>query len=139
MNRFIPAIGLLLSLQVVVPSAHAADFNITVPINVRDFHPSIYEVVVKCSAHDGIRLIALSSGSAPISGGSFSGDITVRFDAFSGRDPATAATYSCNMHFRGRDPRTGAVVNYFSPSSVYRFPLARGQPFNRVSGPHPIP
>ena len=137
MNRkfsFLLASGL--SLLTATP-AMAEDFLITVPINFSNLPPDISNFVVSCSALQESYGVVVGGGDARprMSGGEFHGDVTVRFNATAGHDPATAHYYQCRAISFYTD--SGMSYSFYGPSSP-TFPLQAGAPMVLDTGVRPI-
>ncbi len=103
------------------PGTATAHFTFNVPVRLRDMHPALAKVVVRCevasmSAENGITEVAV-----PLSGGSYTGTVTV--PVFNGvsrtydghqqpvrhhrtgesPDPAAAAIYECRLVLYDKD------------------------------------
>lgn len=84
----------------------AADFSISVPVELRSLQPAITRVKVSCvvqttSYFDNNPNLNLGTGaSAPqvVTNGEFVGTLTVAVNAYSGKDPAMGKGYRCDLH-----------------------------------------
>ncbi len=145
MNHLTVIRALLVCASLLVWSGvRAADFNITIPLQLRNLPPNIDAMLVACWIYTneprlGGRNIGIGRGRVNITGGAYVGSTTVHFDANPGVDPATASHYQCQGSFVGDED--GATVHYFTSglAGSTRFPLADGAPFRLDTGVHPIP
>lgn len=76
----------------------AAEYNFTVPVDVRSLHPTVTRGMVSCSVSSATRMIG-DAGRQPftLTGGSFRGDVEVRVTTPAG-SPA-AVSWSCSLRF----------------------------------------
>lgn len=89
--------------------AAAEDFTLIVPVRLAALPPEIDGFQIQCGVSElptrvGSTGTTVGGGISPVlplSGGGFSGDVTIRFNASPTADPARAATYSCWLRFHG--------------------------------------
>jgi len=85
--------------------SHAEDFNFTVPVQMQNLLPEVYEIKVVCDARsEDQSLLALSGDvgegrrTVPVpDSGSVSTNVVVRFNARSTSDPFDASKYKCEL------------------------------------------
>jgi hypothetical protein len=138
------ALGLAAVLLAAVP-ASAEDFTITIPLQFSNLPPNVDGFLGGCYIYTNEpRLGGRSIGAnnvtrVNLTGGAYRGDLTLRFNAAGGQDPATATHYECVGHFVGTD--RGVTVHYFTTDfgAEIRFPLASGAPFSLTTGVQPLP
>jgi len=110
--------------------ASAYDFTFTIPLQFTNLPPEVASVQAWCYVFMGGTSVGPAIGTAnrnfPISGGAYSGDVTIQFNADAGRDPATATRYQCGVYFLGAAPVGGVAVRYFECPTCPRFPLTAG-------------
>ena len=99
------------------PPAFAGDFNFTVPVALTDLPPTILRGKVRCIANQVLpgEFVAVGEGWSPefaIVGGAFSGSVSVDVTASSGRDPAQANRYDCELWLQVR--RTSGAISFYS-------------------------
>jgi hypothetical protein len=107
MARRIASLAALVLLSVTAPAA-AADFTINVPVTI-DNMPAARQLQVLCSAYDTTDgtgdarnvIGSFSSPRLPVSGGRYSGTVTVTFNADAGRLPSLARSYACYVNIFG--------------------------------------
>ena len=135
----LPAVALL---ALAPASAPAADFTFRVPVTLSNV-PSVTAIRIDCGVWTGVAVAAGSIiGTAftivPVSGGGFSGSVTVEVDA-SG-PPDQARSYSCWMTAMGRS-RTGAEYGASPGNMQSVYESATGTTLtsfrSTVSGPIP--
>jgi hypothetical protein len=118
-------------------AASAEDFVFTVPMNFSRLPPDISSFQVSCTALQASYGVVVGGGDArpTMSGGEFHGDVTIRFNATAGHDPATAHYYECRMisFFTDR----GVQYSFYGSSSP-TFPLQAGAPMVLDTGIQPI-
>jgi hypothetical protein len=120
--------------------AFAYDFTFTVPIQFSGLPSDVYQFALSCDAELASGLpVGHALRMVPITGGGYSGDVTLQFNADPGRDPATAVRYSCSAYFFGRDPPGAVGPRYFYDPSSPTFPLVAGAPFRLRTGLTPLP
>ncbi|MBM5810354.1 MAG: hypothetical protein FJ191_00065 [Gammaproteobacteria bacterium] len=93
----------------VVTPAAAEDFTLIVPVRLAALPPEIDGFRIQCGASElpvrvGATGTTVGGGISPVlplSGGGFTGDVTIRFNASPTGDPARAATYSCWLRLNG--------------------------------------
>jgi hypothetical protein len=124
----------------------AEDFNITVPVNISRVPPNVttfgvrcFAVVMPAGAAAPTEQIGFGAADQTLSGGAFSGNLVVRFNASPGKTPNSATHYKCSGQFQGTD--RGFSVGYFvNGSDLDRpFPRAPGSSFNLNTGWRPLP
>jgi hypothetical protein len=104
MKRTALAFAMLLALGLAaVPAADAREIQITVPVRIVNLHPSITVGRVQCAALTGLsdsRRMVDQPGQTDftLTGGSFSGDVTVHVTVFEGR-MNTVHAWSCTLRF----------------------------------------
>jgi hypothetical protein len=91
--------------------SNAANFTFTVPLTVANV-PSATRAVVFCTVSRGNlggafpfaakNIAGNGSTSQPLTGGAFSGSVTVAVNADKAIPPASARSYSCNISLNGR-------------------------------------
>lgn len=97
------ALSLLLGMPL---AANAADFTINVPVELHGLQPQITQARVSCVVQSTTYFtnnpyVKVGVGSAPaqaISNGEFNGTFAVPVNAYSGKDPASARSYRCDLH-----------------------------------------
>lgn len=100
---------LALALALAPLAAHAEDFTFTVPVRLSNLPPEITAFQVNCGVNQpgtgsnfyGPRIGGTNSGERPITGGAFSGDITLAFNASPTADPSRAGVYGCELRLIG--------------------------------------
>lgn len=134
----------MLALPWLAPAAHAAQFNITIPIQVSNLPPNIDGMLLFCSVMTGEprlggRYIGIGRKRVNITGGAYRGNELISFDVNAGQDPALISHYECTGTFTGTE--SGATVHYYNDSFANspRFPLAAGAPFRLKTGILPLP
>ena len=127
MRRFISFLLAAGLLPLAAMPAQAEDFVFTVPVNFSHLPPDISNFVVDCMALQASYGVVVGGGEARprMSGGEFHGDVTVRFNATAGHDPAWAHFYQCRVISFYTD--RGASYGFSSTSSP-TFPLQPGAP-----------
>lgn len=130
--RSLRTAGLALALLALPTTAWAEDFNITIPIDFTRLPPDVTAFDIGCLVRtrptDDLtgRIVGDGeSGRIPISGGSYRGDVTVRFNARASADPTTARYYSCALTMFGA---AGRALHSADIAAGRAFPLARGAP-----------
>lgn len=107
-------------------AAMAADYNLIVPVSLSALPPEIRELEVNCSIYSPrpgstTALESIGSGSVrrPVSGGAFSGDVTVPVNRSALAGTRAATQYNCFLRVYGSisgrpvefwsydDPKTG--------------------------------
>lgn len=123
--------------------ARAEDFNITVPVSFSGLAPEIETLQVSCTTMSRDQVIG--HGSAPairLSGGGYSGNVVVRFNATTGMDPRQATHYRCQPSLRALkgtpfyEPRSGALNQ---AANVVFFPVDPKAPIRFRTGDLPLP
>lgn len=138
----------LLLMMLVLPwmatTANAAQFNITIPIQVSNLPPNIDGMLLFCSVMTGEprlggRYIGIGRKRVNITGGAYRGNELISFDVNPGQDPALVTHYECTGTFTGTE--SGATVHYYNDSigGSVRFPLTAGAPFRLKTGVLPLP
>lgn len=87
-------------------TANAADFTINVPVELHALQPEITQVRVSCMLVSSPTFtnnpyLKIGVGSAPaqtVSNGELNGVFPVQVNAYSGKDPAKARSYRCDLH-----------------------------------------
>ncbi len=87
-------------------AASAADFTINVPVELHALQPEITQVKVSCVVQSSpyftnnpyVNIGSASAAGQPVSNGEFKGTFTVEVNAGSGKDPAMARSYRCDLH-----------------------------------------
>lgn len=115
----------------------AKHFNITVPVSVSNLPPNIARMHITCYVYGTGGSWGVGRTSVDIAARAYSGDVTLRFDADAGRDPAGATHYECLGWFTGTE--AGATVHYFLNATAPRFPLAAGAAFRLTTGRTALP
>ncbi|HXI87519.1 MAG TPA: hypothetical protein VNH64_08670 [Parvularculaceae bacterium] len=129
-------------------AASAEDFTFTVPVAVSLLPPSITSMDIACgvitdAAHGG-RLIGHATVTEPITGGGFSGDVVVAFNATLPEERALAASYNCeiNRFVAPYGTAGGGARVYYPGNATTRpelfFPLATGAAFVTSTGYLPL-
>jgi hypothetical protein len=118
--------------------ALAEDFTFTVPVQLTNLPTGITGFNVQCSVlasqvWEGRTIQGRSIGSGAtyvhISGGSYSGDVTVAFNHATLEDPHLAVFYGCAIQrLDGPSPTGGGSFSYY-PGLPHFIPLAAGAPF----------
>lgn len=128
-------------------SANAADFTLNVPLELKSMHPDFNGARVSCGVYGSVngKVELIGSGYKDIfdyqvQGGSYSGTVTIAFNATAGMDPALGEKYSCDLllAFRGR---SSYVQNNQIPAFMRTdgpYPRDESQPFV-ISASGPIP
>ncbi len=120
--------------------AAAFDFTFTIPVQFTNLPPEVTQFLVGCYVQvPSGATVGQGSRMIPITGGGFTGDVTLQFNANTGMDPATATRYQCSGYFFGSGPTTSVVPHYFETSYGPRFPLAAGAPFRVDTGVVALP
>ena len=116
-------------------TAFAEDFTFTVPANFNNLPPVVTRAEVNCNALNSSigSEVANRGTSVAITDGAYHGDVTIRFDASPGVDPATATHYNCTASFIG-----SSGVRYFYRPGGPTFPLEPGAPFLLDTRAQPI-
>lgn len=78
-----------------VANALGEDFTFTVPINVTAIPAEYAEVGAMCKVQDASDSIGEGHATIPIPSGSGSGNVVVKLNVYSGKNPASARTYFC--------------------------------------------
>lgn len=104
----ISAASLAADVQPALPAVQAgpgAQFTFNVPVQLQALHQDNRSFIVTCSVGRrspgdwiGMGREMLSLGS----GGTFSGNVTVRVNVYSGRDPSEANVYRCGLQLVSR-------------------------------------
>ena len=131
-NKLRPLLLSALLLATLGGAAYGADFTIEVPVELRGLHPGFTRGQVSCGVYmPGVAPAfgaPMGNGaSAPpftITAGSYSGVVTVEFNATGGRDPARAAEYSCNLQLNA----FGSTDTFFDAGAI----MAERSPYYRV-------
>lgn len=137
----------------IAQSANAADFTITVPVDIRALPPEVTEVGVTCVAARWPSGSTTSAGSRTIasfphemrrvSGGAYRGEFTVSGNAGPGVDPAQATHFDCELQLQSTlrgVPTLMSGHNRMADGVLItgNLPLADGAPFLvRVTGALP--
>lgn len=87
-------------------AASAADFTINVPVELHGLQPEITQVKVSCVVQStnffdnnpNHNIGTASATPQAVSNGEFNGVFAVQVNAFSGKDPAMAHSYRCDLH-----------------------------------------
>ena len=146
--------------SVFATGAWAQDYVLTVPVNISGMPPEIREIEITCSVlapRAGSTTALEDIGSAapvrrPVTGGAFSGDITININRSPFAGGRMATQYSCTTRAYGTvggrpaefwsydDPTTGAYGLRMPPGSAIRLeiPARPGAP-KMVSIRGPIP
>jgi hypothetical protein len=143
MTRWPAWIPALLLLAAAAPAA-AVDFTINVQVTVENM-PAAQRVGAVCEVHtspDGSTRpgsrVGGTSATRPVTGGNFSGIVTVAFDADAGRPPALARSYACTIIVYGVGPDGRAFDGSYN-ALVDTWLAATGQRITvtptRVAGP----
>lgn len=120
--------------------ASASDFTFTIPVSFSNLPPEVTQFYVSCYAQlPSGASVGQGGRSLPITGGGYTGDFSVEFNALPGYDPATATRYQCSGYFIGTNPAGGVAPRYFETSYGPRFPLVTGAPFRIDTGIVPLP
>lgn len=133
------------------PAAAAVDFTLQVPLTISNI-PSASTAVVDCSISKvevagvsplaGGNVIGTGSASQAITGGSFSGALTVAVNATGIIPPSQAKSYWCSFRIAGR-ATTGATYAASSGNMADVIRTATGQTLTEVrtsvNGPITIP
>lgn len=130
-------------------AAAAADFTFTVPVTVSHLPPSIAWVVLSCtvvtdSAH-GNRQVGGGRASVAISGGGYSGDVVIAFNATLPEERHLGAFYTCNIsNFTSAATSAGGASRVYYPGDAAAhperfFPLNPGAPFVTSTGKLALP
>lgn len=127
-----PLLLAVLLLTILDGAAYGADFTIEVPVELRDLHPGFTRGQVSCAVYTpGVAPAygaPMGNGvSAPpftITAGSYSGVVTVVFNARGGRDPAQATEYSCALQLNA----FGSTDTLFDAGTI----MAERSPYYRV-------
>jgi len=100
-KRFRLSLYLSLFFCLPVMPAHAADFVIQVPIKLQRLMENVREVMVSCVAmNEDEDKIGAGRQKVTLSGESYSGTVTVSFDADYGNNPNDATQYTCTLRLR---------------------------------------
>lgn len=103
--------GMMLLIPVIllfgVIPASAEDFTFTIPVTFNDMHPDIDRGRVRCSvsklrpgevgSYSDANKVGEGTSDFDISGGHYSGDVRVSFDAFTHQRPQDAISYHCTL------------------------------------------
>lgn len=144
-SRTVFAATVVLLVLAAATAARAEDFTFVVPVALKDLHPNITQgnvacIVSKAAGNPSAQVNVVGGGntSFDITGGRYSGNVTVKFDAKSGYDPAEAARYRCELRLKGRgwDLPAYMASSESHPQFVEEARLAPGSPFRGfVEGP----
>jgi hypothetical protein len=117
-------------------AAFAEDFTFTVPVDFSNLPPEITRAAITCNAYRSAigGGVGARGAGITITGGAYHGDVTIRFDAYPERDPATATHYECTAVLMG----SGEVI-YARVGETPTFPLQPGAPFLLDTLIQPIP
>jgi hypothetical protein len=119
--------------------ALATDFTFVVPVNVSHIPSDAYQMNIWCATFDpAMRVVGQQIVGLPLTDGAYSGDVTVAFNAATGKDPASAATYDCSAVFLSH---LHPDHNYFArvgATTPYTFPLQPGAGFNVDTTARPL-
>jgi hypothetical protein len=119
--------------------AAAYDFTFTIPVQFTNLPPEVTQFIVGCVAQlPSSASVGQGNRIIPITGGAYTGDVTIQFNAITGMDPATATRYQCTAYFFGT-VSAGLTPHYFESSYGPRFPLAVGAPFRLDTGVAALP
>src|SRR5690242_12552087 len=101
-RELIATISFIVGVLALPLAGNAEDFNFVVPVQIDNLPPEVDVVNLVCLVYGGGVEIG-QGGATPTSmrlvGGAFHGDVTVSFNAYSGRDPHAATDYECNLSF----------------------------------------
>ncbi len=127
------------AIAVATPS-RATDFTAVVPVQLSHIPPDMayFQVMCQVFSASGEQIASAGADAVPITGGAFSGDVTVSMDASPGRDPATASSYQCNGFFMTLTPPRHNYFDYMSSTHPATFPLQPGAPFVLMTGLQPL-
>jgi hypothetical protein len=122
---------LALGLTAIATPASAADFTFTVPVAIASVPPEITQFTVECvvTGETTASTVGIGRTTTPMSGGAFSGDVTVEVTASGGADRARASRYMCKLWLSARNPSTREIVTYYINGiggGGPTFPLATG-------------
>jgi hypothetical protein len=89
-------------------AASAANFTINVPVELHGLQPEITQVKVSCVVQSSnffdnnpnLNIGTASAAPQAVSNGEFNGVFAVQVNAFSGKDPAMARSYRCDLHMQ---------------------------------------
>lgn len=112
--KILLCLGMALMAMTAIPfTASAADFKFRVRVNIEDINDRVTDVKVKCRVFGpGKHLIGGRSYKVPLNARAFAGRVTFTFDAMSGRDPAEANSYKCQLVlWRGSRSKSGLDGN----------------------------
>ena len=114
------------AVSVFATAAFAEDFTFTVPVDFSNLPPDVTHATIGCSAYRSASGGGVGAGgrNITITAGAYHGDVTMRFDAYPERDPATATHYACTALLMG----SGDVI-YARAGETPTFPLQPGAPF----------
>lgn len=87
-------------------AASAADFTINVPVELHGLQPQITQIRVSCvvlssqefTNNPYMKVGVGGAPAQPVSNGEFNGTFAVPVDAYSGKNPASARSYRCDLH-----------------------------------------
>jgi hypothetical protein len=128
------SIALLAAALAAPAHAQASDFTITIPVSFSGLPSNITQFGVSCYVMPedfGTAANQVAYGGARINvSGSYSGNMTISFNAGPGRDPSTARWYRCAGQFYSSDH--GRETTYFPNGQIAtpNFPLVSGATFN---------
>lgn len=143
--RFPCALALAAVMAGAAATAHAADYTLTVPVDVSNLPPEVYGGSVSCQILNATYRPDVSPESArmgyngepnlisqspsfpfPVNAGAYRGNVVVTANAVPGADPARGTAYGCHIALRARVG--GSEVNYFAGTigSLSNLPVAAG-------------
>jgi hypothetical protein len=134
-------VALAAALWACAAGAHAEDFNITVPVSFSRLAPEIEVLEISCTTMSRDQVIG-HGRAAPIrlSGGGYSGNVVVRFNATTGMDPRAATHYRCQPSLRALKGTPFYVPGPASPvPNVVVFPVDPKASIRWNTGDLPLP
>ncbi len=115
-------------------------FRFQVPVTMRRMPPEVRGFILQCFVANtnptgmaGRRIGWGGSATFPITGGEYTGEVTVPVSMNAGEDPATVGFYECTVFLLARI--NGQDVQYAGNGRSF-IPLSSGEPFIRLT---PIP
>lgn len=134
------AFAFALALMAFATPASAEDFTFIVPVQLSNLPPEVDEMRVGCAAlilptaSAGARMVGSRTLRVPISGGAYSGDVTVSFDASRPEDLPLVNGYSCEIN-----SFSAGHTSYYAGQPARMFPVSPGATYRYTTGNQPLP